>query len=663
MKLLKLTATFGCLDGAELELRDGLNVFTLPNESGKSTWAAFLTAMFYGVDTAQRAGKGKLPDKHRYQPWNGKPMAGTMELEHEGRILVIQRTSQRGRPMGAFRAWDKATGLDVPELTAENCGQRLLGVEKAVFCRSAFLSGADLAVTQDQDLSRRLAALAASGAEHDSFPQADQTLKLWQNRCRYHKTGLIPETEEKLRQVKDLLAEVEDLRRQRLAAMAELKQASGEADALDQAARETQEQQRQALQAAAEEAHLHAETLASQTANLPGEEALQELRVRLSQAGPGDIPEDGPCPPALAGLDAEAVWPKAQADAAEYERLTAGRLLAMPLVCLLSAAAAGLAAVVLLCFRLWLAAGCCGALAAVYLVVWRLRRKTDRRVLADRNAAKALLASYGVRKKEEIFTAAMVRRDRLLAREQAQRREWELSLQLEQVRDFAPDAQTPEEALAAVDRGLDLHRQAREARSALERAELQWKHRPDPAADPRAEARRRRCAALKAELAALSRQEEAMGSWEELSARSQRLEEKLSDLLRREQALALAREALASANAQLAQVYAPRLTRLAGEYLIHLTGGRYNGVVLEQPLTLSVLETQTGMARPLAALSRGTQDQTWLALRLAMTRLLLPQDAPVVLDDALLTFDPAREQAALDLLAGERRQVLLFTCR
>ena len=154
-----------------------------------------------------------------------------------------------------------------------------------------------------------------------------------------------------------------------------------------------------------------------------------------------------------------------------------------------------------------------------------------------------------------------------------------------------------------------------------------------------------------------------MGSWEELSARSQRLEEKLSDLLRREQALALAREALASANAQLAQVYAPRLTRLAGEYLIHLTGGRYNGVVLEQPLTLSVLETQTGMARPLAALSRGTQDQTWLALRLAMTRLLLPQDAPVVLDDALLTFDPAREQAALDLLAGERRQVLLFTCR
>ena len=67
--------------------------------------------------------------------------------------------------------------------------------------------------------------------------------------------------------------------------------------------------------------------------------------------------------------------------------------------------------------------------------------------------------------------------------------------------------------------------------------------------------------------------------------------------------------------------------------------------------------------RPLAALSRGTQDQAWLALRLAMTRLLLPEGTPVVLDDALLTFDPGREQAALELLARENRQVLLFSCR
>jgi len=125
----------------------------------------------------------------------------------------------------------------------------------------------------------------------------------------------------------------------------------------------------------------------------------------------------------------------------------------------------------------------------------------------------------------------------------------------------------------------------------------------------------------------------------------------------------LAREALASANGQLAQVYAPQVTRLAATYLAALTQGRYDGLLLEPDLTLSVREASTGLVRQLSALSRGTQDQVWLALRLSMTQLLLPADTPIVLDDALLSFDRDREQAALAVLRNENRQVLLFTCR
>jgi len=175
VKILKMTATFGCLDGAVLEPGEGLNTFLMPNESGKSTWAAFLTAMFYGVETGQRAAKGRVPDKLRYQPWSGKPMSGTVELEREGQVLVLQRTSERGRPMAVFRAWDRDTGLEIPGLTGENCGRKLLGVERAVYRRSAFLSGTELAVTQDQDLARRLGALAAAGRDSDSYPGGAET--------------------------------------------------------------------------------------------------------------------------------------------------------------------------------------------------------------------------------------------------------------------------------------------------------------------------------------------------------------------------------------------------------------------------------------------------------------------------------------------------------
>ena len=45
MVIHKLKATFGCLDGSELELKPGLNVITAHNESGKSTWCAFIRAM------------------------------------------------------------------------------------------------------------------------------------------------------------------------------------------------------------------------------------------------------------------------------------------------------------------------------------------------------------------------------------------------------------------------------------------------------------------------------------------------------------------------------------------------------------------------------------------------------------------------------------------
>ena len=65
---------------------------------------------------------------------------------------------------------------------------------------------------------------------------------------------------------------------------------------------------------------------------------------------------------------------------------------------------------------------------------------------------------------------------------------------------------------------------------------------------------------------------------------------------------------------------------------------------------------------PLVWRSDGTGDQLYLALRLAVSRALIPE-APLVLDDALNRFDDARLAAALALLETEPRQILLFTCQ
>ena len=107
-----------------------------------------------------------------------------MDLNWNGRDITIQRRTQGRVPMGAFRAFETATGLPVPELTAANCGQTLLGVERSVFLRAGFLRLADLPVTQDEALRRRLNALVTTGDESGAADRLAAELKDLKNRCR-----------------------------------------------------------------------------------------------------------------------------------------------------------------------------------------------------------------------------------------------------------------------------------------------------------------------------------------------------------------------------------------------------------------------------------------------------------------------------------------------
>src|SRR5699024_8242089 len=75
----------------------------------------------------------------------------------------------------------------------------------------------------------------------------------------------------------------------------------------------------------------------------------------------------------------------------------------------------------------------------------------------------------------------------------------------------------------------------------------------------------------------------------------------------------------------------------------------------------------TSAPREALLLSQGTADQLYLAVRLAICEMVLPAEkaVPLVLDDALTSFDDARCAAALDVLMelSRTRQILLFTCQ
>lgn len=192
IEIVSMTATFGKLNNETLTFSQGVNILEAPNEWGKSTWCAFLTAMFYGIDTRSRSTKDALSDKEHYTPWSGKPMAGRMTVRTEKGDMVLER-SQKGRiPFGEFRAYWVESGAVVSGLTGENCGKTLLGVEREVFVRTSLLRQWDLPVEDHAALRSRLQNLVTTGEE--TGDDLLRKLREAKNRISYRGGGMLPQS-------------------------------------------------------------------------------------------------------------------------------------------------------------------------------------------------------------------------------------------------------------------------------------------------------------------------------------------------------------------------------------------------------------------------------------------------------------------------------------
>jgi hypothetical protein len=184
---------------------------------------------------------------------------------------------------------------------------------------------------------------------------------------------------------------------------------------------------------------------------------------------------------------------------------------------------------------------------------------------------------------------------------------------------------------------------------------------------PEAEACQESLHAAQRELAQVQGQLSALGDPVLVDAQLDQVQETLAAQQEDYDALDIALEALQEADEQIHARLSPQLSRQAGEYFSRLTQGRYTGVGLTRDLAVTVREGTDLADQPLSYLSQGTVDQLYLALRLALAQVVLPAgaDCPMVLDDALVTFDDTRLALALRLLQdlSRSRQVLLFTCQ
>ena len=110
----------------------------------------------------------------------------------------------------------------------------------------------------------------------------------------------------------------------------------------------------------------------------------------------------------------------------------------------------------------------------------------------------------------------------------------------------------------------------------------------------------------------------------------------------------------------------PEVLRHASEFFALLSEGRYARVIAPLDSEDIVVEKCDGARVSPENLSRGTAEQLYLAMRLALVREYSEhvEPLPVIFDDIFVNFDPPRTRRSIDAVRdlSHTHQILLFTC-
>lgn len=641
-------------------------------------------------------------------------MRGSMELTvGDLRCTVVRDTLRANAPMGEFSCTYTGTADPVPDMTAQELGENLLGINREVFVRSAFIGQSGLSLDQDADLERRISALITSGEEDVAFSEVYERLKKQRNLRRHNKTGQIPQLEEEIAQLRDTLAGLQELRRQENLAREQLQQYERQAEEIQlrleqwealhkqDALRQYLHAQRQQTDAAQHASKLQKEHPAlpdmTELSRLEGvASSLDQTLAAAEAAGELAIEKQTAATQSRVRWHQHPLYPADEAQlAAQRSAITAVvRPFSVWLVLLALLLGGGTGTLVWLwqhSFPIVLGAGT--AVTALTLLIYNsIRRRKNRIATQD---AEAKLAAFD----GEVGAYLRLQQQAEDAHSEAERaaaaahtlhrscREGLLQL-LGRVQPFAPETTNLTNVRTALDNAVRLRRQIDEAHHTAQELQLHcqmlYQHLPGGTL-PDAEATLPRptttyeqlrdalpraiagAQTARSQLDTLTGQLQAMGERDVLESRLQEKESALAQLQSEYDALTAAMVALEAADQTLQNRFSPALGRRAAEIFSALTNRKYDRVLFRRDFSLSAQQENDTVPRELPLLSQGTADQLYLAVRLAVCDMVLPAEnaVPIVLDDALANFDETRMAAALDWLVEEsrKRQILLFTCQ
>ncbi|MDX9916623.1 MAG: AAA family ATPase [Gudongella sp.] len=152
---------------------------------------------------------------------------------------------------------------------------------------------------------------------------------------------------------------------------------------------------------------------------------------------------------------------------------------------------------------------------------------------------------------------------------------------------------------------------------------------------------------------------------QEYEEERERLYNQLDNLNFEKEAITIARDRIKELSTQVHREYAPEINKKISHVMGRLTGGLHSTVRIDSELNIKIEDIESGRILQIDDLSSGTTDQLYMALRMGIFSKLIPDDAPIFLDESFAQYDEERLGNAIKFIGEEsvRRQIVLFTCQ
>ena len=612
---------FGRFHQASLRLSPGINVIYGENEAGKSTIHQFIQAMLFGVERLR--GKASKKDAYsRFQPWEqGKNYEGSMVLEHEGEMYRLTRNFYKEDEY--FRVEQLRTGKEIL-LPGGQIDGLVDGLTRNNFKNTLSISQLESSIDSRFGLTLQ-AYMANIQRTKNQEVDLQQTLDYLrkEKKARLDR-GAERELQDLKRQMTALEAEedgysqlLEDIRQQQEM----LEQVRGQRQSAKVSGRESRKREQQERMEAIrliEENNYVADQYQRKKA------AYEQLKQQAAEA------------------DFDAMKEEWDAANEEYDALSDdySQLMGRNLAILFSVMMFGLIPVVAVFFlknNLLVRVGILIVFVALLAVTALLLQLGRKRMAARLGACRENLDELHDEMEQHMFGRG--------SREMLRQMKGELqalSSQYEQLQiplqpyiekygeDISLDMEEDEE-----DETLELLRQKEESLTkSLERLLVQ-----------------------KEALEEKTLEREALESDIQRLSEEVRAEQEQAGVI--DECMAIIRDL----SEEIHSDFGPALNREVSRMMWELTGGKYERVVVDNELNLRV-DTEGHFADS-DQLSTGTREQLYLALRLAMVKLLFPKnDMPVIFDDSFVFYDDRRLARTLSWIGSQGfSQVILFTCQ